>query len=255
MNLYHREIGSGDPVVVLHGLFGTGDNWNGVARALSGAYRVILVDAPNHGDSPWTDSMDYREQAGAVAALIDSLEINGVRLIGHSMGGKTAMALCLQRPDLVGHAVVVDIAPKRYQPSHNAILDAMQRVAQENPASRREADALLSDEGVNESMVRAFLLKSYRIQGPNGPGWKLNLPVIRRDYPSLLGWPEFGEAVYNGPVSVIYGSRSSYVSEEDHSLFTGYFPSTTMRRIDGAGHWVHAEKPREIMSALFETLQ
>ncbi|MFP4643597.1 MAG: alpha/beta fold hydrolase [Spirochaetales bacterium] len=255
MDLHYRELGTGDVVVVLHGLLGTGDNWTGVARALSGTYRVILVDAPNHGKSPWTDAMDYRSQASAVAAFIDSLGLSRVRLVGHSMGGKTAMAVSLQRPELVERAVVVDIAPKRYEPSHERILTAMETLAGAAPESRREADGILSENGIADSMVRAFLLKSFRIDGPEGPGWKLNLPVIRREYRSLIDWPDFGEARYDGRVGVLYGSRSSYVSEDDRSLFTGYFPSTIMRRIDGAGHWVHADKPREVTSALFEMLQ
>lgn len=240
---------------MLHGLFGTGDNWSAVGKALSESYRVLLVDAPNHGESPWMDSMDYEAQASTVAGMIESLGFDRARVVGHSMGGKTAMALALQRPELVGTLVVVDIAPKRYEPSHGVILDAMERVSEQKPETRREADALLADSGVEGSMVRAFLLKSYRTQGPQGPGWKLNLPVIRRDYQLLLGWPDFGGSVFDGSVNVLYGSLSSYVSEDDRQLLSRHFPSIAMRRIDGAGHWLHAEKPQATISALFEMLQ
>lgn len=255
MRLHYREHGDGPPVIVLHGLFGTGDNWTGIARALSQRFRVILADAPNHGDSPWTDSMDFRSQASAVASFIESLNPGTVRIVGHSMGGKTGMALALVRPDLVEKLVVVDIAPKQYAPSHIEILEAMRLLSEARPDSRREADSLLSEYGVREPMVRAFLLKSYRTQDTEKSGWKLNLDVIRREYDEIVGWPDFGNAVFDGPVGVVYGGKSSYVSPDDELLFTRHFPSTAFRRIDGAGHWVHAEKPQEITAALFEMLQ
>lgn len=258
LNLYYRELGSGEPVLILHGLFGTGDNWMNVAKALSDRNRVILPDMPNHGASSHISRMDYVSQARAVVEFMDGLGLERVRLIGHSMGGKAAMALALSYPERVERLAVMDIAPKRYEPSHGSILSAMEKVHEQTPRTRSEADSLLDAEGIHHAQVRAFLLKSYSTGSSESsgttPGWKLNFPVIRDEYSEILDWPDFASRRYDGPVVAIYGVESGYVTADDYSLFAPLFPSVTLHKVEGAGHWLHAQQPETVIRLLSETL-
>lgn len=240
-------------MLILHGLFGTGDNWLGIARKISKRFRVLLPDMPNHGLSPHSDSVDYIHQSEAIAAFLGTLGLTSVRVVGHSMGGKAAMALALRFPDLVSHLTVVDIAPKRYEPSHEQILDAMEATKEASPQGRGEADRVLKESGINEPMVRAFLLKSYSTSGEGGPGWLLNLPLIRRDYLDILDWPEFDHKGFGGAVAAIYGLESGYVEDKDHGVFDGMFPQVRFHPVEGAGHWLHAEQPDKVARLLIET--
>ncbi|MFW6368506.1 MAG: alpha/beta fold hydrolase [Spirochaetota bacterium] len=259
MNLYYRELGSGEPVIILHGLFGTGDNWMNVARALSQEQRVILPDMPNHGGSPHAPGMDYASQARAVVGFLDELGVDRVSIIGHSMGGKAAMAASLLYPGRIERLAVVDIAPKRYEPSHTQILSAMEKVHEQAPATRSEADRILESGGIAPAAVRAFLLKSYSPGGEGSEGarggWKLNFGVIRDEYPHILDWPDFGPAQFDGSVAAIYGEDSGYVTADDFSLFASMFPSVTLHPVEGAGHWLHAQRPETVIRLISETLK
>ncbi|TVQ26059.1 MAG: alpha/beta fold hydrolase, partial [Spirochaetaceae bacterium] len=176
MTLHYQELGSGDTLVILHGLFGSGDNWLRPARELSRDFHVILPDMPNHGDSPHGTSMQYPVMASETAAFLGERE--PVHLIGHSMGGKVAMALAIDYPELVRSLIVVDICPVRYEPSHTRILEGMQAVSEEAPDRRSAADAVLA-EYIPDAAVRAFLMKSYDARSAR---WKLNVPLIHGDY-------------------------------------------------------------------------
>jgi pimeloyl-ACP methyl ester carboxylesterase len=264
--LASRTLGeSGPRVVFVHGLFGQGKNWTTIARALSDAHRVTLLDLPNPGHSPWTDRVDYVDMAELVA---DELETLGdpVTLVGHSMGGKVAMTLALRRPELLRALVVVDIAPSVYPVSGGRTDDpdeeaspfggyiaAMREMDLDSLENRQQADEALQA-AVPSRMVRSFLLQSLVREGAGGDGgwrWRLNLELLERDLGELRGFPEPDEgAHFDGPVLWIAGANSTYVLPEDRPRMDALFPGTRLVRIKNAGHWVHSERPEVFLETL-----
>ena len=238
------------PVVILHGLFGSGDNWLGVARAIESEYTVLLPDLPNHGGSPHTSSFSYPEMAEAVVEFLSEEEIPRCILTGHSMGGKTAMAVALKYPQRVERLCVVDIAPKSDPARHTQILAAMQEVAEAAVHSRREAEAIMARR-LESARERAFLQKSLGEDEYGVYRWKLNLDLIRRDYETAIAWPYHandGVQPYDGAVMFIAGGKSGYLKQSDLSQIRQLFPNASMREIADAGHWVHADRPDEFLS-------
>lgn len=247
MMLHYEEAGSGRPLIILHGLFGSGDNWRSPAKDFAPHARVILVDMPNHGASPHTDDMHYLVMADAVRELIEHLELGPAVLLGHSMGGKVAMALALTQPELVRGLIVADIAPRSYMPRHTQIIAAMQEVAGATVSSRSEAEEILAAHIPSKS-VRAFLLKSFRPQEGGGYGWSLNIDAIAECYEHLISWPAM-EGRYEGPVLFIGGGKSDYVDPDDIDDIQALFPHAALESIDDAGHWLHVEQ-RETFTEL-----
>jgi pimeloyl-ACP methyl ester carboxylesterase len=245
--LHYQESGRGPALVVLHGLFGSGDNWRSLAKDFAGQARVLLVDMPNHGSSPHTDDMHYEAMADAVRELIEERGIAPAFLLGHSMGGKAAMALALTRPELVRGLIVADIAPRSYMPRHTAIIAAMQEVAEAVPSSRSEAEEILA-ERIPSKPVRAFLLKSLTADGDGGYRWSLNIDAIAACYEHLISWPEI-EGRYEGPTLFIGGGKSDYVDPDDIDDIWRLFPHASLESIDDAGHWLHVEQ-RETFTEL-----
>jgi pimeloyl-ACP methyl ester carboxylesterase len=259
-----RTLGdSGPPVVFVHGLFGQGKNWTTIAKGLADGHRVTLLDLPNHGDSPWTDRVDYLEMADLVAAELQTLD-EPATLVGHSMGGKVAMQLALRRPELLRALVVVDIAPVEYplqggrtdDPDEEAspfaaFIAAMRAMDLESLTGRQEAEEALRA-AVPSRMVRGFLLQSLIREGTGGGWrWRLNLELLERDLGELRGFPPPpAGATYEGPVLWIAGANSSYVLPEDRPVMDGWFPSTRLVRVKNAGHWVHSEQPEVFLETL-----
>lgn len=257
MALDSRTIGEAGPrVVLLHGLFGQGRNFTTVATALAArGWRVTTLDLPNHGHSPWTDRQDYGDMADAVAAELEALrDADGgapVRLLGHSMGGKTAMTLALRRPDLLAALVVVDIAPVDYGHTGGGgtgedmagYVTTMAGLDLGALTTRADADAALRD-AVPVPATRAFLLQNLVRDRADGWRWRLNLAVLARDVPGLGGFPEpAAGATYDGPVLWLAGGDSGYVREVDRPRMLALFPRTRLVRFRGVGHWVHAQAP------------
>ena len=243
---YGSDSGKGTPLVIMHGLFGSGDNWRSQARALAGEGRTVYVaDMPNHGDSLHTDRFTYPEIARLLWQSLDGIAApESVQLLGHSMGGKAAMAMALQRPHRTDHLIVVDIAPRVYPPRHGGILAGMQAVVEAAPPSRGEAERLLAS-SIPEKPVRLFLLKSLVPGEPEGGGyrWKLNLDGIRRCYEAISDWPyERGAEVHPGQALFVRAGASPYISDKDEDLIREFFPGARVETIAGAGHWVHAEQ-------------
>lgn len=243
MRLNYFEEGPAEaeasPLVILHGLFGSGDNWKTIARELAAERRVIVPDLPNHGSSPHTGRFDYREVADDVASFLEGLGLPQVLLLGHSMGGKVAMSLALRRSELVGALIVADIAPRAYEPRHQEEFEAMELVRREGAGNRREAEEVMSRH-IESRAIRAFLLKNYVPTDSGGYRWRLDIDGLRNHYREVSDWPDH-EGAYAGPALVIRGGRSPYVSEEDHSAFGALFPNYRIETIDEAGHWLHAE--------------
>ncbi len=254
MNLHFQRFGSartrGVPLVILHGLFGSGDNWLPIARAFENEYRVILPDLPNHGDSPHTDRFTYPEMAEAIAEFLRVEELVPCILTGHSMGGKIAMATALENPGMVEKLCLVDIAPKADNSRHTQMLAAMQEVAEANVRSRRDAESIL-ERRIPGKRERAFLQKSLVQQDDGIYRWKLNLDLIRGSYETMLGWPYEADRdvrPYDRPALFLGGARSQYLMPDDREVILSLFPRAQMVHIADAGHWVHADQPEEFMN-------
>jgi esterase len=240
------QAGEGPPVVLLHGLFGAGRNFGAVQRALAPRFRVVTLDMRNHGESPHAADMRYPTQAGDVRETLVSLGIGKATIIGHSMGGKAAMAMALQWPDAVGRLLVSDIAPVIYHHGNTAFTTAMQAIELTPGLTRRQADAALA-EAVPDPVLRPFLLQNLQF-GPN-PRWRIGLAEIAAAIPDLEGWIELPGS-YPGPSLFVSGARSAYVLAEHRSIIRAQFPATRFVTVKNAGHWVHADNPAGFLAVL-----
>jgi esterase len=239
----HPSIATPDAptLVIAHGLYGSARNWGVIARRLADRREVAAVDMRNHGDSPHLPVHGYPELAADLAEVVE--RVGGqVDLLGHSMGGKAAMQLALTRPDLIRRLVVADIAPVAYTHDQTRHTRAMAAVDLTRITSRAEADAALSA-GVDDPALRAFFLQSLDLKS-RPPRWKLNLPVLEAEMPKIVGWPGT-KGRFEGPALFLTGAESSYVRPEHRETIRALFPKARFAKIPGAGHWLHAEKPRE----------
>ena len=227
-------------VVLLHGLFGMGSNLAGVSRALDEQFRVFSLDLRNHGRSPQCAAMDYPAMAEDVAQFIRDHNLARVHLLGHSMGGKVAMQLALTEPTLVDRLIVADIAPVSYPDRHDRVLAALNALVLQGITSRRDADHQLAQH-IDDAGVRAFLLKSLYRNERGDFAWRFNLAAINASYPALRGAVE-GEP-FAGPVLFIKGECSNYIDSSHQTAIAGLFPGAGLKVVQGAGHWLHAEKP------------
>jgi esterase len=240
MRLNLVEAGDGPPVILLHGLFGSAQNWGAIQRHLAARHRVLALDLRNHGASGRAAAMNYPAMAADIAETIQAMDAVPAAVIGHSMGGKAAMALALAEPTLVSRLVVVDIAPIAYPPAQRPYLAAMQALPLHSGLTRREADATLAPP-IPEPGIRAFLLQNLRMQD-DPPTWRLGLSEIEAAMPVIEAFPDL-PGRYDGPTLVIAGERSDYVRPESHPRFQALFPAARFATVPGAGHWVHAENP------------
>lgn len=241
----------GQPLLLLHGLFGSATNWRSIAKALSDTCEVHALDLRNHGASPWADTMDYPAMADDVAAYLDRHALQGATVLGHSMGGKVAMALALSAPDKVARLIVADIAPRTYADTLSPFAEAMRAVDLAAAASRtdvqRQLQALLPEPAVAPFLVQNLVSRNDHFD------WRVNLGAILAGMSDLAGFPPaLCERRYGGPVQVIAGALSPYV--HDRSEFQPMFPTAEVEFIDGAGHWVHADKPAAFVEAVRRSL-
>ncbi len=243
--LFSRTVGAtGPPVVLLHGLLGQGKNLATAAAGLAErGHTVTSYDLPAHGRSPSPSRLDYQVLADAVAAELAELDGPAV-VVGHSMGGKTAMVLALTRPELVRGLVVVDIAPVAYrhagESEHDRHLRAMRAMDLDALGSRGDADAALAAD-VHDARVRGFLLQNLG-RSDDGWRWRADLQLLARDLPQLAGFPDVGSR-YEGPALFVAGAVSDYVTDAHRDRIAALFPQARVVRVKGAGHWVHAEAP------------
>ncbi len=246
MILNANQAGEGPPVVLLHGLFGAGRNFGAIQRALAPRFRVVALDMRNHGDSPHAADMRYPTQAEDVRDTMHALDIDKAAIVGHSMGGKAAMAMALRWPDSVARLLVADIAPVNYQHGNKAIAEAMASIPMVSTLTRREADAAL-EASVPRADVRAFLLQNLRLG--NSPRWRIGLEEIAAALPDLEGWVDLPSS-YNGPSVFVTGANSDYVLPEHRPIIRALFPAARFVAIKDAGHWVHADNPSGFLSVL-----
>ncbi|MCU9849784.1 alpha/beta fold hydrolase [Defluviimonas sp. WL0024] len=233
-------------LLIVHGLFGSARNWGAIQRRLGFDRRVVAVDMRNHGESFRAERHGYPEMAGDLAEVIEAIG-GPVDLVGHSMGGKAAMQLALTRGDLVHRLVVADISPVAYGHSQVPLVEAMQGLDLNGIEARSEADKRLAG-AVADPGVRAFLLQSLDLKG-DAPRWRLNLDVLGREMDKVTGWPGTGGR-FEGPTLMLAGAQSDYVLPEHRAETKRLFPNARFAKIPGAGHWLHADKPREFEAAL-----
>lgn len=252
MILHSRTQGSGPDLILVHGLFGSLENLGGLAKGLSEVFSVHSLDLPNHGRSPHRAQMDLPSLAQAVLEWMDAQGIARAHALGHSLGGKTLMELALRHPERVSRLVVLDIAPVHYTPHHLEVFKGLLAVEPDVLTSRAEAEALLLPH-VPEIAVRSFLLKNL-VREESGFRWRLNLPVIHRDYPQLIAGNTPG-LVFEAPVLFIKGGDSDYLLPEHKIEITTRFPQADLKIVTNTGHWLHAEKPELVTGLCRQFLQ
>ncbi len=244
VELAHEDWGgAGETVLVLHGLFGSGRNWQRVGRRLTDLRRVVGVHLRNHGASPWSELMTYEAMAGDVLALMDRLGLERADIVGHSMGGKAGMVAALTAPERVGRLAVVDIAPVPYDHSHRTEIDAMRGVDLGSVSSRADAEAALAG-AIADASLRAFLLQNLESTA-DGYRWRINLDGIDRHMDELIDFPPLDD-VHEGPVLLLSGGRSDYVDDAGRNAMRCFFPDTRFVHWPEAGHWPHVEHPQAI---------
>lgn len=240
MLLHTHSSGSGKPVVLIHGLFGSFENLGVIARSLSADYQVINVDVRNHGRSGHSDTMTYALMAEDLAQTLLDLGINKASVLGHSMGGKLAMAFALAYPERVDKLILADVAPVAYPPRHTEILKALTSLDLATLSSRADADTHLR-QYIEEPGVRQFLLKSLQ-KDDDHFSWRFNLTALADNYPAIIGAP-LQDGQFNGEVLFIKGGLSDYILPEHKAGIMQLFPNAQAKIIQGTGHWLHAEKP------------
>jgi pimeloyl-ACP methyl ester carboxylesterase len=238
----HGEGAGGTPLLIAHGLFGSARTWGPIAKRLADARPVTAVDMRNHGQSPFTETHGYDDLAADLAGAIGAAPAD---VLGHSMGGKAAMMLALSRPERVRRLVVADIAPAAYGHSQSHLIAAMRGLDPGAVSRRSEADARLAP-AIPDPTTRAFLLQSLDLKAGR---WTLNLDALEREMDSITGWPA-PEGRFEGPALFLAGGASDYVRPDHRDAIRALFPAARIARIPEAGHWLHAERPREFEAAV-----
>ena len=247
MNLFYRTVGEGSPLIILHGLFGSSDNWLTHARELGQKHKVYLVDQRNHGASPHDDEFTYEMMVEDLRRFIKQHDLIRPDILGHSMGGKVAMLFAAKYPDQIDRLIVVDIAPKFYPVHHNVILEGLKAIPVKELTSRQEADEKLS-EYVSLPAVRQFLLKNLK-RADGGFAWKMNLEVIY-EHISNVGNGLEDDQTFEHETLFIRGSESDYIEDSDIPDLDAHFPKNHLVTIHGASHWVHVEEPEQLLEAI-----
>ena len=249
MKLHYRELGEGQPLVILHGLFGNSDNWQTHAKKLSEYFRVILVDQRNHGHSDWSDEFSYDLMAADLNELFIDLNLKKAIVLGHSMGGKTAIRFTQLYPSKIEKLIVVDIGVKEYPMHHEEILKGLHSIDLEKVTTRSEAEEILS-KYIPSNGVRQFLLKNLYWIEKGKLAWRMNIPVLEKKMPEILTILPNNE-IFNSTL-FIRGMLSNYILDEDIPQLEDQFTDFQIVSIENAGHWVHAEAPLEFIEKVLE---
>ncbi|WP_375322030.1 alpha/beta fold hydrolase [Aliivibrio logei] len=241
--LNYKEQGNGDPLILIHGLFGNLDNLGLLARQLESSYRVISIDLRNHGHSFHSEDHNYQTLAFDIITLLEHLSISSAHLIGHSMGGKVVMAISGQKPEIVSSLVILDMAPVAYpEHRHDAVFSGLQRIIDTPPTTRKEADQLLATSIVDPG-VRQFLSKSLYKENEH-LNLRFNVPALLNNYHHIIGWEPISP--FTGDVLFIKGENSDYIQASHQKEIMLQFPKAKAHIVNGTGHWLHAEKPEVI---------
>jgi len=252
MQLHFTTLGTGEPLLLLHGLLGSHQNLLPASRRFAEHFQVFAIDQRNHGHSPHHDDMNYPAMADDIARFMDRHALGAAHVLGHSMGGKTAMQFALNHADRVRKLIVVDMAPRVYGPRFAKLLEALRELHPERFKTRHEADLALAPK-VPEEMLRQFLLKNLMPGESGGYKWRINVEAIAHNYDHLRQ-SVHGGAAFPGETLFLLGGKSDYVTAEDRITIRQLFPQAAFEVIEGAGHWVHAEKPVEFAQAVLQYL-
>ncbi|WP_137227049.1 alpha/beta fold hydrolase [Shewanella sp. MEBiC00475] len=241
--MHYVTSGQGEAVLLIHGLFGNLDNLKNLSRVLEKQHQVIRVDVPNHGLSEHWDNMDYPQLADAMIDLLDDLQIKQVHVVGHSMGGKIAMAMALLHPDRVISLVIADIAPVAYSPKHQTVFAGLTSLVLDSATTRKSALTHLMAAGIDEPTSQ-FLLKNLQ-RTDSGFEWKMNLPGLIHSYDNIIGWdlPLNNDSHFNKPTLFLRGGDSNYITAAYRDDIMRQFPHAIAKTLNGTGHWLHAQKP------------
>jgi len=250
MSLHYQSFGQGQPLILLHGLFGSADNWGAIAKHFAQHYQVISVDLRNHGRSPHHASQSYADMADDLIRLCDSLTIDKIHLLGHSMGGKVAMQFATQFPSRMGKLIVVDMAIRAYDDAHTHLIEAMLAVNLPSMRTRNEIDQALSST-IDEKVVRQFLLMNL-VKSGEGYQWRINLTALKENYPALQQ-AVCASTQYDKPSLFIHGKRSDYVQDDDIAQIKTHFTTAQFSSLPTA-HWVHAEQPQAFIEVVVQFL-
>lgn len=254
MDILHANIvGKGEPILILHGYFGMGDNWKSQANQLADSYEVHLIDQRNHGRSFHSDDFDYELMVDDLLAYVTFHQLNSFYLLGHSMGGKTAMLFAVNYPEKVKKLLIADIAPKNYPPHHHQILEALNAIDFSKITLREEINDVLK-KYIAEEGVRQFLLKNVYRKTKTELAFRFNLTSLTENN------DEVGEALpamtmYEGETLFLKGENSGYISSDDTFLIQAHFPNAQIQTISNAGHWLHAENPVDFLAAVLQFIQ
>lgn len=250
--LHSKVIGQGEPLVILHGLFGMLDNWQGIAKQLGVFFETHILDQRNHGKSFHDDHHNYDAMCEDLRLYLDEKQIHKIVLIGHSMGGKTAMLFAAKYPKRVKKLVIVDIAPKYYAPHHQEILTGLKDVRDSEITSRKQADFILSNH-FSDINVRQFLLKNLYWKSKSELDFRFNLDVLSLEILNV-GVPLSDGLTFLNPTLFIDGEQSNYILEEDQELIETHFPNSEIVTVKNVGHWVHAEDPKTFFEMVYRFL-
>ncbi len=249
MKLHYKELGTGEPLLILHGLFGSSDNWRTLGKKFAEKFRVVFVDLPNHGRSPHTEDFNYTSMVEDLKELADDLKLDSFRIIGHSMGGKAAIAFAAKYPEKVRQMVVVDISHKQYEHHHDHILEGLHALNLTPLSSRAEAEKELT-KYVGAFDVRQLLLKNLYWETPGKLGWRMNIPVISRELGRII--EEIPVVILQTETLFLRGGKSAYVPDTDLKEMKEKFPNSRIATISEAGHWIHSEAPEEFYSVVMD---
>jgi len=253
MKLYYRKYGEGKPLIVLHGLFGLSDNLASFAKQMAEDYEVFVIDQRNHGQSPHSDDFSYGDMSNDLLEFIEDYELSDVALLGHSMGGKTAMNFACEHPEHVEKLIVVDIGPKAYPPHHEQILAALFSIDLQAVKTRKEAEAKMA-ETIKDFATSQFLLKNLYWETPEQLGWRMDLDSISKNIENV-GQELDPRKSFGKPTLFMRGGLSNYILDTDWADIVKQFPQAKLVTIEGSGHWVHAEKPELFLSEVKKFLR
>lgn len=252
MQLNYKSFGQGEPLIILHGLLGSLDNWQTLGKQLAENFTVFLIDQRNHGKSPHCKTFNYEVLAEDLLHFMEEHHIHSSHILGHSMGGKTAMYFAIENPDKVNQLIVADIAPVEYPVGHQQIFDALLSIDLNLYNNRKDIEAKLQEK-VPEFGVRQFLMKGLTRNEDRALTWKFNLQDIWAGYKNILQTFDSDE-VFEQETLFIKGEKSNYILPQYEKDIATHFPHFTIETIQGAGHWLHAEKPKEFLAIVNQFL-
>ena len=246
MQLNYKILGQGEPLIILHGVFGMLDNWQSIAKVLEHRYTLYLIDQRNHGRSPHVDEHSYKAMAADLKQFMWQQGIPKSNIMGHSMGGKTAMQFALDYPEMVNKLIVVDIGVKNYNGGHDTIFEALQSVDVSLISNRQEAEIQLSNY-IQDYGVKQFLLKNLTREPDGSYHWKFNLKALFDNYDAHILTNVSSDFPFDGETLFIRGANSNYILDTDWPQIQQLFPLATLATINDAGHWVHADQPAQLI--------